>query len=145
MNKIFVIFIAFILLFSNLVTAQESVEAGTTPDSVFYGLDKAMESIRLALTFDLIKIKNVKEFLGSKELDAGRYTQIRLNVDSAKLFLSGQEKSFKIPSKSIKLINSFLIENGKTKTLTLDFDADKSVHQAGSMYIMRTTIKVIEE
>ena len=96
------------------------------------------------LTFDLIKIEGVKEFLGSKELDAGVYTQIRLNVNEAKLYISGQEKPLKVPSSTIKLVNSFKIESGKTTTLTLDFDAEESVHQAGSQYIMRPTIKVIE-
>ena len=96
-------------------------------------------------TYDLIKIKDIKEFLGQKELTAGKYTQIRLTVDSAKLMISGEEEPLKIPSGSIKLVKSFDIADGGVTTLTIDFDAEKSVHQAGSTYIMKPTIKVIQE
>ncbi|MBA3063883.1 DUF4382 domain-containing protein [Candidatus Woesearchaeota archaeon] len=96
-------------------------------------------------TYDLIEIKDVKEFLGQKDLTAGKYTQIRLTVDSAKLLISGEEKTLKIPSGSIKLVRNFDIKDGETTTLTIDFDAEKSVHQAGSTYIMKPTIKVIQE
>jgi len=96
-------------------------------------------------TFDLVKIKDVKDFLGEKELTAGKYTQIRLTVESAKLMISGEEEPFKIPSGSIKLVKSFDILDGETTVLTIDFDAEKSVHQAGSTYIMKPTIKVIQE
>ena len=95
-------------------------------------------------TYDLIKIKNVKEFLGSKVLTAGKYTQIRLNVDTANLMIGNQSHPLSIPSGTLKLVNEFDITAGAATTLTLDFDADKSVHQAGSKYIMRPTIKVIE-
>ncbi len=97
------------------------------------------------VTYDLIQIKDVKEFLGSKEFEAGKYTQIRLSVDSAKLFLSGEEASLTIPSEKIKLVKNFDIVANQTTTLTLDFDAEKSVHKAGENYIMRPTIKVIQE
>ncbi|GAG31771.1 unnamed protein product, partial [marine sediment metagenome] len=53
-----------------------------------------------------------------------------------------EEKPLKIPSGSIKLVKSFNIVNGGITTLTIDFDAEKSVHQAGSQYIMKPTIKV---
>ena len=49
-------FMIMILLLATLVTAQGDVQdAGTTPDSVFYGLDRAMESINLAATFNSAK------------------------------------------------------------------------------------------
>ena len=40
------------MLLASFVTAQEeTVDAGVTPDSMLYGLDKAMERLRLAATF----------------------------------------------------------------------------------------------
>ncbi len=97
-------------------------------------------------TFDLMAIKDVKEFLGSAELDAGRYTQIRLDVDKALVTINGTEYNLMIPSKTIKLIKGFNIEVNKTTTLTLDFDAQKSIHSSGKdKYIMRPTIKVIQD
>ena len=44
------------MLLANLAIAQEQEStAGTAPDSIFYGLDRALESIKLALTFDHAK------------------------------------------------------------------------------------------
>lgn len=97
-------------------------------------------------TFDLIQIKDIKEFLGSTDLDSGKYTQIRLHVDSATVKVDGEDYELKIPSEDVKLTKSFNIEADKTTTLTLDFDANDSIHRTGSdNYIMRPTIKVIQE
>lgn len=99
-----------------------------------------------AQTFDLIEIKDIKEFLGSTELGTGRYTQIRLNVDSATVTVGGVEHELEVPSESIKLTKSFNIEANETTTLTLDFEANESIHKTGSdKYILRPTIKVIQE
>jgi len=97
------------------------------------------------VTYDLIQIQDIKELLGSTELTAGKYTQIRLAIDEAKLFISGKENPLKIPSGKIKLVKNFNIKENETTTLTLDFDAQKSVHAAGDKYIMKPTIKVIQE
>lgn len=97
-------------------------------------------------TFDLIAIKDVKEVLGEQNLEAGRYTQIRLNVDSAIVTINGTVHNLTISSKTVKLVHSFEISGGETTTLTLDFDAGDSIHEAGmDKYIMRPTIMVITE
>ena len=97
-------------------------------------------------TFDLIAIQDVKEFFGSVELDAGWYTQIRLHVDKAAVTIDGIEYNLTIPSKKVKIIKPFSIEDSQTTTLTLDFDVQKSVHRTGSdKYIFNPTIKVIQE
>lgn len=97
-------------------------------------------------TFDLIALKDVKELLGTAELEAGHYTQIRLNVESALVTIDGVEYDLEVPSDSIKLVNAFTIKEGNTTTLTLDFDIQESVHATGSgKYILQPTIKVIEE
>jgi hypothetical protein len=94
-------------------------------------------------TFDLIALRNVKELLGTTELEAGKYTQIRLYISSAKLQIGGVTQSLKIPSGAIKLIHPFTISANATTTLTIDFDAEESVHQAGDKYLMKPTIKII--
>ncbi len=98
-----------------------------------------------AQTFDLIEIEDVTEFLGSAELDAGKYTQVRLNVDSAFATINGTDHDLKIPSGNVKLVNEFDIEENETTTLTLDFDAQESVHASGKDYIMRPTIRILED
>ena len=97
-------------------------------------------------TFDLILLQDVKELFGTVELNAGWYTQIRLQVDSALVTIDGIQYDLKIPSKSVKLIKPFRILDGQTTILTLDFDVQKSVHRTGSdKYIFNPTIKVIQE
>ena len=97
------------------------------------------------VTYDLIELKNVKELLGEKELTAGKYTQIRLSIEDAKLVIGDDEKTLKIPSGRIKLVKTFNIVDGGVTILTLDFVPEESVHQAGTGYIMKPTIKVIQE
>lgn len=99
--------------------------------------------------YDLIAIENVKAFLGSSELETGKYTQIRLAVENASVVVDGAEEDLKVPSESVKLISNFDIEENTTTTLTLDFDVQESVHSRGPPgsgdYIMRPTIQVIVE
>jgi len=97
-------------------------------------------------TFDLIQLQNATEFLGEVTLDAGWYTQIRLFVESALVTIDGEQYDLEIPSKNVKLITPWLVQDNETLTLILDFDVYKSVHKTGnSRYIMRPTIKVIQE
>jgi len=96
--------------------------------------------------FDLITLKDTKEFLGKAYLKEGLYNQIRLYVDEAELIIDGDTYNLKIPSQEIKLINKFKIEDREYTTLTLDFDIQKSVKSTGSgKYILNPTIKVIQE
>jgi len=100
-------------------------------------------------TYDLIELQNVSKLLTEKiNLTAGKYTQIRLTIESADIGLniSGtpQIYTLDIPSEKIKLVNSFWIKENETTVLTLDFDIYKSIHKAGNKYIMKPTIKVIE-
>jgi len=95
-------------------------------------------------TFDLIKLMNVKEVLGSADLEPGKYTQIRLTVETAVAVINGNEYTLTIPSKTVKLVHEFDIVKNETTTLTIDFNAQESIHSTGAdEYVMRPTIKVI--
>ncbi len=97
-------------------------------------------------TFDLIQLQNATEVLGEANLSAGWYTQIRLYVEKALVTIDGEQYDLKIPSKNVKLITPFLVQDNETLILTLDFDVQKSVHETGNgKYIMKPTIKVIQE
>ncbi len=101
-------------------------------------------------TFDLIGLQNVTELLGEKNLSAGKYTQIRLTIEQAIIIINNsgeiEEHNLTISSSKVKLIKSFWIYENNITVLTLDFDANESVHKTGSdKYIMKPTIKVIQE
>jgi len=97
-------------------------------------------------TFDLINLTNVKAFFGSANLSAGMYTQIRLTVEQCIITVNGTEYNCTIPSKTIKLIKPFLIKANQTTTLTMDFNAQKSITEKGNQkYVFQPVIKVIQE
>jgi len=97
-------------------------------------------------TFDLIEIRNVKEFLGRENISDGVYTQIRLHIDSAYVTIDDTQYEMQIPSDTIKLVSGFQINEGETTIFTLDFDVNESVHKTGNdKYIFQPTIKVIQE
>jgi hypothetical protein len=117
-------------------------------------------------TYDLLDLVNgALEKLGTTSLETGIYTQIRLMLkdtpDNGDNIL-GQMHPYPnyiidkedavheldVPSgyqTGIKLVHSFEIVSGQTADLILDFDATKSVVQAGKSgkYILKPTIKVI--
>ena len=119
-------------------------------------------------TYNLLKLVNgVTEILGEDELAAGTYHQIRLiigktaesenNIDGVPhpyanyVVLNdgdGLYVPLKIPSgyqTGVKLVHTFVVEDGGFVELVLDFEACKSVVETGiGKYILKPTIKVIE-
>ena len=123
-------------------------------------------------TYNLLKLVNgVQEQLGVTDLDAGRYTQMRLiirtdfdpNEDSSTnilgethpyknyVVIDDEEEPYRelmIPSgdeTGIKLVSGFEIHENQTTELILDFDASRSVVKAGKSgkWLLKPTIKVI--
>ena len=82
--------------------------------------------------FDLLKLRGVEEVLGSKEIETGNYTQIRMDVKEVIVTIDGEPQKAKLPSGKLKLLYSFEVERDKITVLTLDFDADKSVVVTGA-------------
>lgn len=107
-------------------------------------------------TYDLLELTNgAMEVLGSAELPAGTYQQIRLvlSSDGHNVVADGQEHSMFVPSgeqTGIKLNINAEIEPDFTYTLLLDFDAARSVvvrgnQQAGENYLLKPVIKATNE
>lgn len=85
-----------------------------------------------AQSIDLLKLQgDVSELIGSFDLEAGTYTEIRLTVETASATLSSnnEEITLQVPSNKtkIKLKSGLIIEEGSATQLVLDFDADKSI------------------
>lgn len=123
-------------------TVNETNETIETNETTTSGWETVVEESN---TFNLLEITGVEELLGEKNLSSGKYTQIRLEVSEATITIGGEENELKIPSKKFKLIHPFTIEENKTTTLVLDFDASESVVQAGPQYILKPVIKVIKK
>ncbi len=93
--------------------------------------------------YDLMELVGVEQILGEIQLASGIYTQIRLEVDSALVTIDGEQHDLGISSGSVKLVRAFEIRDGETTELTLDFDAQESIHSAGQTYLMRPTIRIL--
>jgi hypothetical protein len=113
-------------------------------------------------TCDLKQLTGATDVLGVGSLAAGQYTQIRLNVSSATLYLTnawnvgpcvsgtitpplGASAPVTIPSGEIKLNNEFTVaSSGPGTKILLDFDGDQSVHQTGGgRYMMSPVIRLV--
>ena len=115
-------------------------------------------------TFDLLVLQNgVIANLGLAELEAGQYNQMRLILDEEKpaahpyanyLVIEGEEGEdpveveLKVPSgfkTGIKIVHGFTIAASGATELILDFDANKSIVQAGKSgkWLLKPTIKVL--
>lgn len=86
---------------------------------------------------DLLGLEQVLAVGG---VDAGKYTQIRMNLESVTVTYTytedgeTQEKTVEaiIPNGELKFVRPFYVEEGGKTTITLDFDADKSVAVTGA-------------
>jgi len=119
-------------------------------------------------TCDLKKLQTAQDILGVGTLAAGHYTQLRLVVSSATIYLqnassgpacapaisisasSGTTFPVDIPSGEIKLNREFDLTSGGGTMILLDFDGDRSVRltgngngQGGGRYMMTPVIGIV--
>ncbi|MGM0546667.1 MAG: DUF4382 domain-containing protein [Bacteroidota bacterium] len=106
-------------------------------------------------SYNLLELTNgAMEVLGSAELPAGTYEQIRLvlSSDGHSVVIDGEEHNMFVPSgeqTGIKLNVDAEIEPNITYTLLLDFDAARSVVERGEQgseeYLLKPVIKATNE
>ncbi|MFC1874420.1 DUF4382 domain-containing protein [Chloroflexota bacterium] len=90
-----------------------------------------------ASTFDLLKIKGIEQFIGSNGVPAGKYTQVRMVVDTVQVALNnGELQDATVPSNELKIVRPFDVIEGEATILVLDFIADRMVTVTGKGEIM---------
>jgi predicted small lipoprotein YifL len=93
-------------------------------------------------TFNLLSLVGVTETLGSVEAEAGKFTQIRITLES--VTVNGEPAI--VPSGVIKIARSFKVGEGLITTLELDFDGQNSVVTTGrGSYIFKPVIHLRTE
>jgi hypothetical protein len=97
--------------------------------------------------YDLLALRDKTEKIVDITLKEGTYTQIRLVVDSGEIVFSDEDRpEMIIPSSEVKIPVIFNIMEGDTIQITLDFEAEESIHvvSAGGseQYILRPVIRV---
>jgi hypothetical protein len=110
-------------------------------------------------TCDLKKLENSEDVLGTGPLPAGAYTQVRLVVQSARIYFdnpsagtpcastiaapAGMAADLRIPSGEVKLNRGFTLTAESSTTMLVDFDGDRSIHQTGNgTYMMSPVIGI---
>jgi hypothetical protein len=113
-----------------------------------------------ARTCDLKRLEEVTDLLGVGQLEAGHYTQLRLNVSRTRIYWDNEStgpacaptiiaplgtfSEATVPSGTIHLNRQFTIDPGAMTTITLDFDGDKSIKETGNgKYMMQPVIAVL--
>jgi hypothetical protein len=111
-------------------------------------------------TCDLKKLEDSEDVLGTGPLPAGDYTQIRLVVQSARIYFdnpsagpacatsivapAGMAADVRIPSGEVKLNRGFKLTSDAQTTMLIDFDGDRSIHQTGNgTYMMNPVIGIV--
>ena len=99
------------------------------------GVGEWITIIEGPITFDIVALAEGEEaeFLGSANITAGSFTQIRMDVIEVEGLLSDNTTSYTatVPSDKLKIVRPFSVEGGVTTVLTLDFDGDKSLIMTG--------------
>jgi len=87
-----------------------------------------------ARTFNLFDVEGIEQYLGQIEIEAVRYTQVRLVIETVQVAFnnSGSLEDARIPSKELKIVHPFDIVRGEITALVIDFDADKMLTLTGS-------------
>lgn len=138
-----------------LVTFSEvDVHKSDIPDGTW---TKVMVTER---TCDLKRLESAQDSLGTGTLTSGHYTQVRLVVTKAVVYFDnptigdactatapiGMHADVTIPSGEVKLNREFEVPEGGATTMLLDFDGDRSVHEAppgSGQYMMSPVISVM--
>lgn len=87
------------------------------------------------MSFDLLKLRNGKtKRMVSMDLEAGTYNQVRLKLTKAQLVVDGEKLELDVPSGSksgLKVKAVFVIDEKNNSSMTVDFDAGKSLTRTG--------------
>jgi len=97
--------------------------------------------------YDLLKLQKEEVLMLDITLEEGKYTQIRLVVDSGRIKIKSEEEStLAVPSSEVKIPFVFNVIDGSFTEIVLDFEAEDSIQvvNAGQIekYILRPVIRV---
>jgi len=99
------------------------------------------------VTFNLFDIIEEADILGSENVTAGKYTQIRMDVIKVE-GLTNDNTTYiaTVPSGTLKIVRPFEVKDGFTTILTLDFDGDKSLITTGKgRFIFKPVVRLSVE
>ncbi|MDP3880033.1 MAG: DUF4382 domain-containing protein [Dehalococcoidales bacterium] len=118
-----------VVYLSNIEVHRVSGSDNTTSDNVS---GEWIQVIGAPTSFDLMDVIGVEQVLGSANITAGRFTQIRMDVDRVEVVTtSGDNITAEVPGGKLKIVRPFNVGGGAKTVLTLDFDGEKSLVLTG--------------
>jgi len=108
-----------------VTVANVEVHKSGTPE------DSWVQVVGEEKTFDLVSIQGAETFLGQKQIEAGQYTQLRLDVVEVIVVVEGKAIKAKLPGEKLKVVRTWEVDVDDVTILTLDFDADQFVVLTG--------------
>jgi predicted thioesterase len=111
----------------NGVTAVEIKASNIEAHMAGAADDQWVSLLKNPAVFDLVKVSGVNYLLGTSDVAAGKYTQIRLDITDVTVTLNGKQVKATVPSDKLKLVGDITVEEGKKTSISLDFDGEKSV------------------
>ena len=94
---------------------------------------------------DFVALANLTRLLALDRAPAGKYTQLRLVVNSVEGVLdNGSSVNFDVPSGELRTTTPFEVPGSGSVTITLDFDLASSIHAAGGTWIFRPVLGSIQ-
>lgn len=124
----------------NVTFSRVTIHQAETNDSGWFNLTTESQSI------DLKALVNVSEWLASGNVSTGKYTQIRIVVESVVgTMVDGTVVNFKVPSGELKIIHPFNVTAGDTTTLTVDIDLSKSIVETSQGWTFKPVLGSITQ
>ncbi|MDP2729076.1 MAG: DUF4382 domain-containing protein [Dehalococcoidales bacterium] len=95
-------------------------------------------------SFDLMAVAEVAVVLGSANVTAGSFTQIRMDVDRVEVeTIDNVSYTANVSSGKLRIVRPFNVGGGKKTVLTLDFDGKRSLVITGSdRYLFKPVVKL---
>lgn len=98
-----------------------------------------------APSIDFVALANLTRLLALDRAPSGKYTQLRLVVNSVDGVLNdGTHVTLVVPSGELKTTTPFDVPGSGAVTVTLDFDLASSIHFAGGKWIFRPVLGSIQ-
>lgn len=110
------------------------------------GNDSGWHNYSVTQTVDLANLKTVSALLGSEQIPAGMYTQLRLNVTKVVgVMQNGTKVNMTVPSGVIRTDDPFNITTGQTASLTLDINLQRSIVFTAEGYLFLPVLASVTE
>ena len=107
--------------------------------------DSGWHNISASNTIDLMSVNTVSALVGSAQLPAGQYTQLRFNVSKAwGVTSTGKTYNFTVPSGILKTDDPFTVASGQTASLTLDVNLSHSIVWTATGYVFTPVIGSVQ-